>query len=984
MRTYKCLLACLAVIAARLPMAAQSTTLTYNPGSTVKIEQVIGDCDYQAQAIEIVAGQPLTCVPTTSQTVTRADVAGNGQGGSFEAGGKMIFFFGDTISSDPATLNYGGADPIAWSTSTDPQAGLLLNFYLRSNGKPLFVKSPGIAMGGDDIPNSGISLNGQIYFIVNTGSDTTAPNPQVTDYSALVTFDEAAQTFTVGRTISAAGGLFIGTSMHASGSNVYIFGAGPYRASDIYLQMVPASSFVSGAGTQYFAGFVNGQPTWASTEAGAIPVVQDNPTNGPAWPNDNPSVGNMSVVYSSALGLWLMTYDGGRNATGPGHTGTYFTYAPQPWGPWATPQLIMNDRRDHAFGLGGFVHDPSIIPDPPGDGLNGPMIGSNNVYTSPGGAFAPQIIERFVTVTGNTLKLYYNVSTWNPYVVVRMRSEFTITGCQYSLSQGGQAFTASGGTGTVTITTTPGCPWSVTNLPPWVTTTGPSSGTGSAVISFQVSPASGGDLSGSFMIGGLIFTVEQQAPSIAGLSSVGSMAHLAAEEYWTTGITLVNKGASSATARLGLFGDDNAYSSDPNGSGPLKLPLVFPQQPPAAGPLLAASFDQTLAANASLIVSTGGPQTPPVMVGSAQLAATGSVDGFAIFHQIQTEQEAVVPMETRNASSYLLPFDNSPTGNGNLVLGVALANISAQAVTVQVLIRDDTGTPMAPVQPIQLAAGDHFQFGLADQFAVAANKRGTIEFDTPSPGQISVLGLRFTPPNNALTTIPALANVGTGGGSIAHLASGDGWQTTFVLVNAGTTATSATLNFFADQTGVPMSLPLTFPQGNIADTKAPSVTQNLAAGATLIIVSTGAPTLVTGSAQISTTGNVSGFVIYRHNNQEAVVPLESRNANAYILAFDNTNGTFTGVAVNAVSTQAVSVPVIVRDDTGAQIATDTLNLAANGHIQFTLVTDKYPVTANSRGTIEFDKPANGQIGAVGIRIPAGDAHTYTTLPSLAK
>jgi hypothetical protein len=404
-----------------------NTSLTYIPGSTVKLEQVIGDCDYQAQAKEIVAGQTVTCVPTASQTVTRADVAGNGQGGSFEAGGKMIFFFGDTISSNPAVLNYGGADPIAWSTSTDPEAGLLLNFYKQSNGKPLFVKPPGIAMGGDDIPNSGISLNGQIYFIVNTGSDTTAANPQVTDYSVLVSFDETAQTFAGGRTISPAGGRFIGTSMHASGSNVYIFGAGPYRASDVYLQMVPASSFASGAGTQYFAGLVNGQPTWANSEAGVVPVMQDNPTNGPAWPNDTPSVGNISVAYSSALGLWLMTYDGGRNATGPGHTGTYFTYATQPWGPWAAPQLIMNDHRDHASGLGGFVHDPAIVPDPPGDGLNGPMIGSNNIYTSSGGAFAPQIIERFVTVTGNTLKLYFNVSTWNPYTIVRMRSEFNIT-----------------------------------------------------------------------------------------------------------------------------------------------------------------------------------------------------------------------------------------------------------------------------------------------------------------------------------------------------------------------------------------------------------------------------------------------------------------------------------------------------------------------------------------------------------------------------
>lgn len=45
---------------------------------------------------------------------------------------------------------------------------------------------------------------------------------------------------------------------------------------------------------------------------------------------------------------------------------------------------------------------------------------------SPGGAYSPFIIERSITVTGNTLKLYYTTSAWNPYVVYKMRSEFTI------------------------------------------------------------------------------------------------------------------------------------------------------------------------------------------------------------------------------------------------------------------------------------------------------------------------------------------------------------------------------------------------------------------------------------------------------------------------------------------------------------------------------------------------------------------------------
>ena len=180
-------------------------------------------------------------------------------------------------------------------------------------------------------------------------------------------------------------------------------------------------------------------------------------------------------------------------------------------------------------------------------------------------------------------------------------------------------------------------------------------------------------------------------------------------------------------------------------------------------------------------------------------------------------------------------------------------------------------------------------------------------------------------------------------------------------------------------------LPLFFPHtGTASMLLAASHTQSLAAGATLIIVSTGFPQLLTGSAQLSTTGNVSGFVIFRHNNQEAVVPLESRNAGAYVLAFDNTKGTATGVAVNSVSTGQVNIPVVVRDESGTQIAADVITMAPNGHYAFTLGSDRYQAAATIRGTIEFDKPPNAQIGALGIRIPTGAAHTFTTLPALAK
>jgi len=58
---------------------------------------------------------------------------------------------------------------------------LLLNFYTDPDGSPLFVEPPGIAMGGDEIPNSGIAVNGQIYFVCNTKPDSSAANPQASD-----------------------------------------------------------------------------------------------------------------------------------------------------------------------------------------------------------------------------------------------------------------------------------------------------------------------------------------------------------------------------------------------------------------------------------------------------------------------------------------------------------------------------------------------------------------------------------------------------------------------------------------------------------------------------------------------------------------------------------------------------------------------------------------------------------------------------------
>jgi len=280
-------------------------------------------------------------------------------------------------------------------------------------------------------------------------------------------------------------------------------------------------------------------------------------------------------------------------------------------------------------------------------------------------------------------------------------------------------------------------------------------------------------------------------------------------------------------------------------------------------------------------------------------------------------------------------------------------------------------------------------------YATHSNCTGTATYTDPNLGTTLAMNLAvvnggqeilFIDTDNVTIfsgTATALGDVGASG-TMAHLASGAGWLTTFTLTNTGTTEANIQLSFF-DDNGDPVELPLAFADSNETITTA-TVSETIAAGATLVIATNAKSTapLVTGSAELTSQGgNTSGFAVFHYtpNAQEAVVPLETRNATGYVLAFDNTNGLSTGLALSNISNQTIKVRMIVRDDTGAQLGTATINLAAHGHTSFLLATS-YGFAKNKRGTVEFDAPSNGQISALGIRsAPTG---SFTTVPALVK
>jgi hypothetical protein len=230
-----------------------------------------------------------------------------------------------------------------------------------------------------------------------------------------------------------------------------------------------------------------------------------------------------------------------------------------------------------------------------------------------------------------------------------------------------------------------------------------------------------------------------------------------------------------------------------------------------------------------------------------------------------------------------------------------------------------------------------------------------------------------------LTPASHIAGTLSYSGSFAHFASGAGWDTIITLVNEGTANAQAQVNFY-DESGNPATLPLDFPQGG-GPANASTYLQTLKPGGVLVIDSQGGTNTSVGSAQLLSDGKVSGFLIFRYlpTVQEAAVSLQVQNASTYTLPFDNTGGIATGIALSVTSTTSTAIQILVQDDKGTTLATDTISLPGRGHTSFVLGS-RYAAAGAVRGTIQFKAAAGSQIGVIGIRALSSGA--YTTIPPI--
>lgn len=367
----------------------------YHLNTTRKIAQVTGDFDRPLQR------------DTASRTQTNAGLSATDLGSAFEHKGVLYFLFGDSFGRSIAD-----ADTFATSTSTVGE-DLVINVPVSADGKFVVLNVPGVSLGAYEIPSGGISLNGSIYVVYTTDWNGSAGNME---RSVLARSSDDGYTWTQVYDLSAAAdhdmtnAHFINVSMAEvnaedfpgafswhTGKTTLIYGSGAYRASNVYLAAIPSAEIETKSAMRFLAGFDSGGlPLWSTWESNAAPLFSQ------------PQVGEFSVAWIPQVQRWVMLY----NASSP--RGITMRTAQTPWGPWSAGQVIMEPWRDGAYGR--FMHIPWSWShtDAFHDG------GKAEVW---GGEYGPYLIPRFTTGDADTCRIYYTMSTWNPYQVVLMRSE---------------------------------------------------------------------------------------------------------------------------------------------------------------------------------------------------------------------------------------------------------------------------------------------------------------------------------------------------------------------------------------------------------------------------------------------------------------------------------------------------------------------------------------------------------------------------------
>ncbi|BDC52374.1 hypothetical protein F183_A46890 [Bryobacterales bacterium F-183] len=242
--------------------------------------------------------------------------------------------------------------------------------------------------------------------------------------------------------------------------------------------------------------------------------------------------------------------------------------------------------------------------------------------------------------------------------------------------------------------------------------------------------------------------------------------------------------------------------------------------------------------------------------------------------------------------------------------------------------------------------------------------------------------LLFAPAAGFAVEVPA------SGGYFPYFADGAGWTTTFHLTCMSSSGCIADIAVYgSDGRNLPVRMKVTTSEfGNdvVQDVAGARFNLQLYRFSSVMLQTLGtAPSLTTGSLDMTANGPMAGFAVLRQRAEgradyEATVPIEPRSFyDSGTVAFDHRGGGATGIAVaNLSATSSAEIRVQGLDLGGNILFSTVLTLEARNSMAFDAAL-RYPETRNRAGIIRFFVPG-GAIGGMAFRFnPTGP---FTTTP----
>nr|WP_314844493.1 DUF4185 domain-containing protein [uncultured Microbacterium sp.] len=313
--------------------------------------------------------------PDAMNDTEAVGVAGTDLGSMVNVGDRTLFLFGDTFGErDPESIGGQGgfwrSNVAAWTTDADPSDGIAFDEWVQDDVGLAAALIEGDhdanGAGGEvtKIPTYGFTAGDAIYVSYMSVRFWGEPGAWDVNHAALIVSRDDGKTWSPVDGVEWRGDsnfVQVATVQVRDGGEdwIYFWSIPAGRFGGVQLMRVRATeqAVEDQSEYSYFAGADGEEPRWSSDPDDAETIVEG-------------AIGELSVMWSTYLDRWIMTYSDAGSA--------YIREGITPWGPWGEPIELV-----------------------PGSDYEG--------------LYSPYLNPRYVSDDGRTI--HFSLSLWGPYNV---------------------------------------------------------------------------------------------------------------------------------------------------------------------------------------------------------------------------------------------------------------------------------------------------------------------------------------------------------------------------------------------------------------------------------------------------------------------------------------------------------------------------------------------------------------------------------------